>query len=419
VNQQESYSHRITRRDLTGILFTVLAASCLIWQGGLIDSQAQRRPVQRRATQPQTSGRDYSVFKHEDHRKNLVCANCHAIRSLTEPDKIVAATKPTSNSSYPYHDSCFRCHAQQVYRGNRPAFCTVCHTRVSPRTTAKDIHPQFPKRQEAKFRELPAYFPHNLHRQVIIGQKDSGPRGPGECGAIVRISFNSLEVAPSVFQRLRCADCHENDNRGPVAIGVGGSEPSFTPPAGTFKKLPASPEGHAACFSCHWQKYEPKKDNCAGCHITVEDARRKQPSINALWFKDWSSDWPRRISLKFRHETNDHKSESCVSCHSTILQAETFGLPDVSLKSCAECHLKVTSRPSISKEMFQEDEDIVEGRNNKPMDTGGTHTCTGCHTSVIGSSPPPCSHYLLMGDRYFNVEDYPKSAKQTAERCKK
>jgi hypothetical protein len=38
---------------------------------------------------------------------------------------------------------------------------------------------------------------------------------------------------------------------------------------------------------------------------------------------------------------------------------------------------------------------------------------------LIGSAPPPCSHYLLMGDRYFSVEDYPKSAKQLVERCKK
>jgi hypothetical protein len=101
------------------------------------------------------------------------------------------------------------------------------------------------------------------------------------------------------------------------------------------------------------------------------------------------------------------------------MQAETLGLPDVSIKNCAQCHLKVTSRPSINKEMFQEDEDIAEGRNNKPTDTAGTNTCSGCHTSLIGSAPPPCSHYLLMGDRYFSVEDYPKSAKQLGERCKK
>jgi hypothetical protein len=58
--------------------------------------------------------------------------------------------------------------------------------------------------------------------------------------------------------------------------------------------------------------------------------------------------------------------------------------------------------------MFQEDEDIAEGRNNKPTDTAGTNTCSGCHTSLIGSASPPCSHYLLMGERYFSVEDYPK-----------
>jgi hypothetical protein len=68
--------------------------------------------------------------------------------------------------------------------------------------------------------------------------------------------------------------------------------------------------------------------------------------------------------------------------------------------------------------MFQEDEDTAEGINNNPLTPGGAHMCTGCHTNNIGSAPPPCSHFLLFGDRYFNAEEYPKSAKQIGERCK-
>jgi len=301
-------------------------------------------------------------------------------------------------------------------------FCTVCHTRVSPRTTAKDIYPQFPKRSEITFRQFPGYFPHKLHRQVIIARNYYGSPGAGEPESIVRVSLNSFKVTSSALKRLSCAECHVSDSRVPVAIAVGGSEQSFTPPSGTFKRSPVLPAGHASCFGCHWETNEPKKDDCAGCHITAEDLHRRQAnafSLNAPWFKDWSVDWPKRITLKFRHDTDDHKDESCTSCHANIMQVETLGLPDVPIKSCAQCHLKVTSRTSISKEMFQEDEDIAEGRNNKPMATDGTHTCSGCHTSLIGSAPPPCSHYLLLGDRYFNVEDYPKSANHIRERCKK
>jgi hypothetical protein len=70
--------------------------------------------------------------------------------------------------------------------------------------------------------------------------------------------------------------------------------------------------------------------------------------------------------------------------------------------------------------MFAEDDDIAEGRNNDPSSKAGQNTCTGCHTGVIGSAPPPCSHYLLFDDdRYFEIKDYPKSAKQLFERCKK
>lgn len=77
-------------------------------------------------------------------------------------------------------------------------------------------------------------------------------------------------------------------------------------------------------------------------------------------------------------------------------------------ETCAECHLKVTSRTSISKEMFPEDEDILEGISNPAVSIPGKHTCIACHTNQIGSTPPPCSHYLLLGDKYFSVEDFPR-----------
>src|SRR5712692_8861208 len=51
----------------------------------------------------------------------------------------------------------------------------------------------------------------------------------------------------------------------------------------------------------------------------------------------------------------------------------------------------------------------LKRKDNDPESREGKNACTGCHTKMIGSLPPPCSHYLLFGDTYFKPEDYPKS----------
>src|SRR5262249_10846332 len=176
---------------------------------------AQRRSRQRPPTASiaQKSGRDYSVFKHEDHRKEangkeLACSSCHTIPTPAQPDRIAAATKPTANSSYPYHDSCFRCHRQQVYRGDRPVICSVCHTRVSPRATARDVYSAFPgpKRGDIIAREFPGYFPHGIHQSVIAFHPRAEPRTRNL--RFVRASFQNAdeEAFPEV-----CARCHLAD----------------------------------------------------------------------------------------------------------------------------------------------------------------------------------------------------------------
>jgi len=207
----------------------------------------------------------------------------------------------------------------------------------------------------------------------------------------------------------------------PIDLSLAGNDQSFKPTLGTFKSSTGFPTGHKYCFGCHWDADEPKKDNCQGCHLFKEELARKnwRVSLNSPWFKDWPDDWAKRRTVKFRHEQEDHKAESCSVCHSSIMQLPTSGLPDVPITTCTQCHLKITARTSITKEMFQEDDDTVEGRNNNPGATGGTHECTGCHMNPIGTATPPCSHFVLFGDRYFSVEDYPKSAKEIQGRCKK
>ncbi len=400
MRQSESLYGKIGNRLIVLALVSTLgplhffhqpATSTSLFEPQAPRQQRRSRPKSKSGTQTQVkiAGR-FVGFKHESHRipkAKLNCSDCHTIPSKANPDAVSAATKP-SIKGYPYHDSCLECHRRtppQIFSGAAPIICTVCHTRASPRLTAREVYP-FPKHDEEVIEiEFPGYFPHD--------QRD--------------------------HKRVNCADCHVTDERAYVAIGIAANETPYNPAEGTFK---TSPAGHAACFKCHWEE-KPTKDDCAGCHLTPDAVAQKPRNLfsaNAMvWFKNWPPDWPKRLSLKFNHESKDHDDE-CTTCHD-ISKIETLDVfkADVPIAPCAKCHLKPTTPASIGKEMFEEDEDIAEGRNNNPKSLEGKHTCTGCHTSAIGSMSPPCSHYLLFDDTYLKPEDYPNSAKQIAERCKK
>ena len=339
----------------------------------------------------------------------LDCADCHTIQSPSAPDKISAATKP-SVEGYPYHDSCVRCHRQQFFRGGSPQICTVCHTRSSPRLTARDLYP-FPKQgDEQVAREFPGYFPHSLHQSVIArrGAEGEPAREDGRNWSFARASFKTPEDAPPAQVLDNCATCHLTDERAPAEIAVGGTEVTFKPEAkGTFKTVPA---GHASCFNCHWQSQPPLKDDCAGCHLSQgEYTKRKRAASEAAqlpgllspaaagWFKTWPAAWPKRLSIKFRHETPNHDI-GCTTCHINITQMETLNIPkaDVPIATCAPCH--ISTSPVLRKEggnltIFSEMAEEAKDTGNK------TYTCIGCHTSVIGRERPPCSHYLVLGQQ--------------------
>lgn len=358
----------------------------------VVEAQARRqsrksRPKRNLQARPRLNA---ASFKHEHHRlptAKLICSDCHTIAEKTAPDVIAAATKITIKG-YPYHDSCLGCHRQKpplFFRGATPTICTVCHTRSSPRLTARDMSP-FPKQNEqARELEFPGYYPHD--------QSD--------------------------HKRVNCGTCHLADQRAYTAIPVGAGEAAHRPSPGTFK---TSPSGHAACFKCHWEE-KPLKDDCAGCHLTppeVASKRRNLPSADpAAWFKTWPLEWPKRISLKFNHDSKEHYETDCTDCHTNAREMNTLDSPkaEVKIAACVTCHFK--SAPNIGKEMFDEDtEDTAEGRNNISTSKAGKHTCTGCHTNVIGGTPPPCSHFLV-GDKYLSLEDYSENAGRIAERCKK
>jgi len=355
-----------------------------------VRQQRRTRPEPKRRTQTQVKTvPPFASFKHESHRAprtKLNCSDCHTIPLRASPNEVAAATK-TTIKGFPYHDSCLECHRQtppQFFRGATPSICTVCHTRSSPRLTKSEML-RFPKHAEEVIElEFPGYFPHD--------QAD--------------------------HKRVNCATCHTTDDRVYLAISVGGSE-SFKPAAGTFKTTPI---GHAACFKCHWEE-KPAKDDCAGCHLTPDAVAKNKSELISVglmdWFKTWPREWPRRISIKFSHDSESHDAE-CITCHE-IAKLQTLDMPkaEVPIAPCAKCHLKPATPANLGKEMFDEDEDIAQGRNNDPLSKAGKHTCSGCHSAAIGGMPPPCSHYLLFDDTYFNLQDYPNSGRQIAERCKK
>jgi hypothetical protein len=414
VGQSENFNRQTKRRMIVVAIFASLltilflyprASSTAVFPQGRTQPRPKRtRPVAQ--TQARAGGRNYSRFKHEDHRQpvaKLSCSDCHSINSPAEPDLIAAATKPNVKG-YPYHDSCVQCHRQQFFKGANPAICTVCHTRSTPRLTAHDMFP-FPKQNEqAIAREFPGYFPHSLHQSVIARNERPTP-DTNQGWSFARASLKSFDdTTPKALDN--CATCHETDERAPAPIAVGGTEVNYKPEAkGTFKTVPA---GHASCFNCHWQSQKPTKDDCAGCHLSQSDyTKRKRAastdapllgvlSPNAVqWFKTWPKEWPRRLSIKFRHDTPNH-DVGCTTCHINITQMETLNIPkaDVPIATCAPCHISnspVLRKEGVTHTIYSEMSD--EAKDSK------TNTCIGCHTSAIGRERPPCSHYLVLGQQ--------------------
>lgn len=420
MRQREPFN-RNPRNSLIALAIFVALASAIIFLCTHTSSQAAIEPQRRtqpqgrrrRSPQPRTpsrarTARDYSRFRHADHRPpvaKLDCESCHTIASPAAPDTVAAATRP-SIKGYPYHDSCVNCHRQQFFRGASPAICTVCHTRSSPRLTSRDVHP-FPKQSaQAIAREFPGYFPHELH-QSLIARDLKPPHDDGNAWSAAHASQSLIDETPPSQALDNCAVCHTPETRAPSTIKVGGTEEIFKPEAGTFKTVPA---GHASCLNCHWQSQKPTKEDCAGCHLSpVEFTKKKRAagaeaplpgllSPNAVqWFKTWPREWPKRLSIKFRHQTENHDI-GCTTCHINITQMETLNIPqaDVPIETCAPCHNSaspVLRKEAVNLTIFSEMSGEEKDKDNK------TNTCIGCHTSVIGRERPPCSHYLVLGQQ--------------------
>jgi Class III cytochrome C family len=334
---------------------------CLVLFHCLGQSLGQRRtspkPTQNRSS---SAGRiDYSKFLHATTKHKQPCNTCHKT--------------PTSNwqkvrgypdiADYPDHDACVGCHRSQFFKGARPVICTVCHVKVSPRDDAR-----FPFRKPDGLRQFLIQFPHDKHQDVIARllwhDKVEGNVRFAKASFISRISTEDDKAKTY----NNCTICHLASTKTPVAPAEGWPD-KFVPSAATFK---SSPNSHASCFNCHWKSQQPIKDNCAGCHQLAE---KGFVAVEA----------PNRISIKFRHDREQHIAE-CTACHINITKAASLrGLkPDVPITSCTECHNKDGLRTDVNNEL-------------EALDKNRGFVCVYCHASSVGRKDAPASHYLIAG----------------------
>lgn len=329
----------------------VILALVLIAYGG---QRRTRKPLQRAAT---SIASDYSRFSHATKKHQGACNTCHKIP--TDNWKKIGDYPDVAD--YPDHDACVSCHRPQFFKGAKPAICSVCHAKVSPRDDAR-----FAFRNPATARQFTIEFPHDKHQDVIamLFRRFPGAERPG----FVHASFksSSLNSDDQTKHYNNCEICHQPRATTPIAS----PQNSNIPDASTFKSAPAS---HASCFNCHWKSQQPISETCAGCHKLAD-----KPYLLV-------DQWPKRISLHFRHARERHVAE-CTTCHINITKSATLrGLkPDVPITSCTECHNKDGLRLDVSKEL-------------EAVDKNRDFECGYCHASEIGRRDPPVSHYLIAG----------------------
>lgn len=332
----------------TTTVFLVSAVYC--------NSFAGQKQTRRGVTRARPAAIDYSKFSHSTKKHQSTCDTCHKIptsgwqKTSTFPDI----------TDYPGHDACVTCHRAQFFKGVRPAICSVCHTKTSPRDEARLLF-----RNPGSPTQFSIEFPHDRHQDVIaLLNKPFN----GQLRVLAHAPFRRLIADDKTQTYNNCSICH--GERGAPAPPAAGWPDGFQPKLETFKAVPS---GHDSCFNCHWKSQQPIAQNCVGCHKLITDV--------------FAASSPLRISLKFIHDGGGEKKvhiDECTTCHINITKAATLrGLkPDVPITSCSECHNKVGKREDLNKELGT-------------IDKNKAFVCVYCHTSNVGALDPPASHYLI------------------------
>ncbi len=385
-------------KNRLGIILVLVAI--LLVGGYLTESAAQGRVF------------SHNTKAHKEGKYNK-CSACHALPTANwaSPRRDKLPSFPDV-ATFPPHESCFHCHTADVFkRGGGGAFCAGCHlggTVPSPRRPSVRA---FPRRSiPTQFTTL---FPHDVHQDLIALNK----RDIGIAAAHFIPAAFTVPDEKKVPDFYNCAICHKTPEQLPKyedrklsllkPVGDLIPDPKLDPKLSkdAFDKLGEelkrfyvptedgkgyelyprerffknSPDGHASCFSCHYQyKNLPEgKQNCAGCH-----------ELSKPYFDKTVT---QRYSLKYNHDRVGHVEKDCISCHLRITQssdARAMKDADVPVVTCMQCHATQEDEPFkrvLIAEVEQRDASIAKGE--KPV-----FQCTYCHTSAIGRFETPASH---------------------------
>jgi hypothetical protein len=355
----------LSRIRASALILVLAAAGLFLALRPCINALAQRRNPPRTAPAA-NPGVDYSKFSHATKKHQDKCDTCHKIP--TNNWQKVRAFPDVAD--YPDHDTCVSCHRAQFFKGAKPVICSGCHTKTSPRDDDR-----FAFRKPDMARQFGIEFPHDKHQDVIarLGKPE---RFRVKAGTRSSLIASAHAVDDKAKNYNNCTICHVTRTN-PLETPANGWEDNFAPKPPNFK---ASPVGHAFCFNCHWKAQPPLNTNCEGCHKLAE-----KPFV--------PDDVPKRISIKFRHDREQHVAE-CTVCHINITKAASLrGLkPDVPITSCTECHNKDGLRQDVSKEL-------------EALDKNKNFVCVYCHASTVGRMDAPPSHYLIASREPLKRKD--------------
>ncbi len=150
---------RIVRPAITILASSVffLGATCFLMNGASAQKQRRRPPARSRPI-IHAATIDYSRFSHTTKKHQGACNSCHKIPT----DNWKKVRDFPDVADFPGHDACVSCHRSQFFKAARPAICSVCHSKVSPRDDVR-----FAFRNPAVPRQFLIEFPHDKHQDVI------------------------------------------------------------------------------------------------------------------------------------------------------------------------------------------------------------------------------------------------------------
>jgi hypothetical protein len=365
--------------SLSKVTVILIVASVLISPSSLFEISAQR------GKKVQSNRKIYNRFAHDNaaHRKQS-CSSCHkAPTGFSNAETAAGASyRYPDITDYPDHDSCFDCHRQQLFRGARPAICSICHTKVSPRDKARFAFP-VPNQPE----EFGVRFPHNAHQDIIA--KVAIPQTkPNE-----KTDYNNCTIChlPAKDKIYNTAPRRPQMVALETGLVVAAHREKIQAPVGYFK---TRPNGHDSCFNCHYSEQKPTRNDCAGCHIPLGNPLAESNVLE-------------RLSLNFNHDSKKEKidldektgkenkifvynhAQECTSCHLRITQSADLRMldPDVPFFTCAKCHVD-----EIKSEVNRRNEDLVKRKANAQHQI---QSCSFCHNTFVGSYQLPESHKVI------------------------